>query len=793
MTNILDLNFKISSYLKSIIGKDLITSDQVAIFELVKNSFDARATRVDIIFSENEIVICDNGKGMTYDDIQKKWLFVAYSAKRDGSEDNDYRDDLVHHGYAGSKGVGRFSCDRLGSTLILETHSKAEVNIAHSLHVEWESFEENPIDEFTNIPVRYNQLNKISFPYNINYPYGTVLRIMGLRSIWSRAKLLKLKSSLSKLINPFGKITSSFSIFMHVPNELNEDETTKIKILEKDPDNYIKVEQSIVNGEIKNFIFSDLEEKTTWLNVYVDNEKKTIISELIDRGTLIYRISEPCYYPSLLDTNFSCNLFYLNRAAKTSFTRKMGVQPVKFGSVFLFKNGFRVYPIGDEGNDEFQIDRRKQQGYARYLGTRDLLGRIDVYGNEEKFREASSRDRGLISTPAYQELQDLFNKKCLQQLESYVVGVSWKLKFDIDMSDSSFLDGDEARAKVIDVLSKLTNNPEIVIEEYSPDLLSIINNKVSGFESTISNLSKIAHKIGDLELVKRSEEAAQQYHEMQRAEAEAIAYAERERQARLNTELKQKAISLELINAQREIGKTKEKLHETVKRNLFLTSLQSRGDRSTLESLHHQVIIYASNAINLIEGFLMQLKLNETTPTKEQLVEHHESLLLLSQQIIAASKFATSADFEMRSSEINEDLSNYIDQYISRVCAIHRKRIEFRVVNNSDGFLMAFKPIEFSIIIDNLINNAEKAGADKIDIVINKSANVLSIFFHDNGFGISDKIENKDDIFLKGVTTTFGTGLGLFHVKQLLQNMRSSISIVKTSNSGTTFEIKVYK
>ena len=104
-----DMKFKISSGLKSIIGRDLITNDFVAIFELVKNSFDARATHVKIVFELEDkanavIYIADNGKGMSDVDIQNKWLFVAYSAKKNGEEDRD-----VKKVYAGSKGVGRFS------------------------------------------------------------------------------------------------------------------------------------------------------------------------------------------------------------------------------------------------------------------------------------------------------------------------------------------------------------------------------------------------------------------------------------------------------------------------------------------------------------------------------------------------------------------------------------------------------------------------------------------------------------------------------------------------------------
>jgi HSP90 family molecular chaperone len=112
--------FKISSGLKSLIGSELITDNFVAVFELVKNAFDARASEVKIsfqdIYSDNaKIIIQDNGKGMDYSDLVNKWLFVAYSGKRDGTEeDEDYRNRLkLERFYAGAKGVGRFSCDRL--------------------------------------------------------------------------------------------------------------------------------------------------------------------------------------------------------------------------------------------------------------------------------------------------------------------------------------------------------------------------------------------------------------------------------------------------------------------------------------------------------------------------------------------------------------------------------------------------------------------------------------------------------------------------------------------------------
>ena len=112
-----NLQFRVSAELKNILGRDLITSPDIAILELVKNSYDAHASKVEITFKEDYLSIADNGKGMSKKDLIDKWLFVAYSAKSDGTEDQSYRDKFKRH-YAGAKGIGRLSCDRLAKKAV---------------------------------------------------------------------------------------------------------------------------------------------------------------------------------------------------------------------------------------------------------------------------------------------------------------------------------------------------------------------------------------------------------------------------------------------------------------------------------------------------------------------------------------------------------------------------------------------------------------------------------------------------------------------------------------------------
>ncbi len=767
------LNFKVSSHLKSVIGKDLITDDFVAIFELVKNSFDAGATVVDIHFENDCIVIVDDGKGMSIDDIKNKWLFVAYSAKNDGTEDSalgDYRENIKGRRYAGSKGVGRFSCDRLGSKLVLQS-KKINSKSIQKLIVDWSAFEDSSKDFFIDIPVGFESIAGFdAASVNMQLEQGTVLTITDLRSLWTRQSIRDLKTSLAKLINPFGSHTEGFSINIHATAELHQDKKLK--------DRGDLLPNELINGPVENFIFQTLQDKTTWLRSWIDEGSNRFYTELIDRQKLIYRVYEENPYPELADTKFECNIFYLNRAAKITFARSMGVSSVKFGSIFLFKNGFRSYPIGEENDDTFGIDRRKQQGYARYLGTRDVLGRIDVFGGEEKFKESSSRDKGLIESRAYKELIDCFWSRCLTRLENYVVGVSWRLKYDMDLEDASFLRGDEARSKVIEVIGKLANGTSVQIESYSEDLLTVIDSKVKGFDKAIKSLEDLALKIGDVGLANRAKNAAHTYQEMQKAEAEAVAFAESESRARKAAEE-----SFERKDAELQFEK---------ERSLFLLSQGSR-DKDVLENLHHQVIIYASNAIGCIEKNLISIN-NGKEPTTDEVKTAFQQLLLLNQQVIAASRFATTANFKLQASKIDEDLGVYIYQYITKVCALYEGRIEVDVVNCIKGFKLKFSPIEISIIIENLIDNAYKAGAGLIRFVLSQDdSRSVRITVRDNGEGIPVEVQPAERIFEKGVTTTTGSGLGLYHVRQLVESIQGSISLSETSSLGCEFLIRIYK
>lgn len=505
-----EMQFKISSALKDIIGKDLINDDFIAIFELVKNSYDAYATKVKIsfnnIYSENpKIIIEDNGKGMNYNDLENKWLFVAYSAKKDGTENKDlnFRDKIqVQRAFAGAKGIGRFSCDRLGKTLYIET-TKDELNKkTESLYVDWGNFENDLKEEFININVIHETLPDIK-------KSGTRLEITELRSSWDREKFLRLKDALAKLINPnIESYDDTFEIILDVKDELSKD---------KDYDNYHK----IVNGKIQNLIFETLDLKTTKIISEVLSQDSGIIkTSLFEANRLVYEVVEKNNYKHL--QNISYTIYYLNRSSKLTFSRRMGMQPVEYGNIFVYKNGLRIYPYGERGEDPLKMDNRKAQGYNRYIGTRETIGHINISEPNVFLKETSSRGDGLEKNDNYFEFVEHFFET-LKKLEKYNIEITnWGNDLPNDYINLKDKNTQEA---LINVIKNLSNTKSVLSINYSDEIINIlrkkeeasvkgllnnlkveINSDIFDKEKILSQISKTEQKIDELKEIKKEAE-----------------------------------------------------------------------------------------------------------------------------------------------------------------------------------------------------------------------------------------------------------------------------------------------
>ncbi|WP_437395414.1 ATP-binding protein [Flagellimonas lutimaris] len=746
-----ELKFKVSAALKDIIGKDLITDDFIAVFELVKNSFDAYADQVDIYFNDiygnnPKIIIKDNGKGMSLDDIKSKWLFVAYSAKKDGTEDEgfDYRDRIyVKRAFAGAKGIGRFSCDRLGKTLMLESTKKN--GRTEMLFTEWEKFEEDTKRNFIDISVLHE--TKSISAYGLSH--GTVLEIGDLRSDWNRKKLLKLKDSIAKLINPriSDEADNEFKVYIHCKEEEQEDS--------KSDEYYEKV-----NGEVRNFIFDTLGLKTTKITSRIDRNGDYITTSLSDGGTLVYKVKEKNNFPLLKSIDIT--IYYLNQSAKLTFARRMGVPVINYGHIFLYKNGFRIYPYGEPGEDPLKIDRRKSQGYSRYLGTREVMGQINILEDSEELKETSSRGDGLIKTKTYESLEEFF-WNTLRRLERYVVDVQ---KWGLSIEDTD-VDIQDMRTRITSLIAQLSGSDNIVDFEYSENVLSLIEkNQSSSAETLVSNLNRIASRSGDEDLIKQTKLAAKKLKELQKARV----FAEKE------------------ADEQRNIAeKTEKELDQKESENLFLKSIKSQEFEEVVSFLHH-IGISSKNIDNNLKLLVKRIRKGKEISNVE-LVEIIQKVIFENRKILSISKFASKANFQLYTSSIEIDVVEYITEYIQNILGLVSSQKPIVHINNKTEvkFIKELKPIELNIIIDNLISNSRRAKAENIFISFKIVDGNLNINFADDGSGIKDDIAKN--IFNFGFTTTSGSGIGLYHVKKMLNEMGGDITLNKASKKPTEFNL----
>jgi anti-sigma regulatory factor (Ser/Thr protein kinase) len=768
------LQFKISAALKNIIGRDLINDDFIAVFELVKNSYDAHATNVEIIFDKIDsanpkITIKDNGKGMNYDDIINKWLFVAYSAKKEGTEEDNYgyRDKIkIKRAYAGAKGIGRFSCDRLGTNLYLETIKDEPDAKVEVLVTDWEKFEGNLNDEFVNISVIHDTISKSSY----DKEKGTVLEITNLRSNWDREKLLKLKSALAKLVNPNTKNSEdSFSINLLVDSEKEEDkkikESGKKKKLPKEA-----IYKDIVNGDVENLIFETLDLKTTKIISEVSSENKNIITTtLYEGGKVVYKIQEENLLQSLKNIDFT--IYYLNQSAKSTFTRRMGIEPVVYGHIFVYKNGLRIYPYGERGEDPLKMDNRKAQGRTRFLGTREVIGYIDIHGQNDDLRETSSRGDGLIKTPTYNELYEWFYST-LKKLEKYIVEVS---DWGKDLSEDDYINLDEHERVIAlqNIVTKLSKSKTLISIEYAPDLFQILESKQEG--SARGVLSDIKKKITSdnfdkQEILKGIEKAEKKISSLEKIKDEAD-------DAALEEFIKNEGLTNEL---------------ESEKKKGSWQGALIGTDKERIIGLQHQ-IFHSSGRINrnikLLLKHLNPELIDETTR------KHLTVMSLESSKINSIANFVTKANFNLKASEIERDIVEFMVGYLNEIYIADDKIIDsdLKISVNTKGeieFIKEIRPLEITTLIDVFISNSEKKETDAKNIVFNfykKKDNLIIEVVDDGKRGIVQ--ENLEKIFELGYTTTNGSGIGLYQAMDIVKRMGGNLVAESAKGIGTTFKI----
>lgn len=787
-----NFHFKTHSDLKNIIGQDLINDDNIAIIELVKNGIDADAQSVDIRFDKenNSILIYDNGKGMSLFDLENKWLNIAYSEKKELKSGRKF--------LAGNKGVGRFACDRLGKRLDLFTKKDNE-DLFH-LSLNWDEFEGlkdyNSVIQAVDIKIIKTSPLQVEVYTGIDIgSHGTILLVSDIKLDWDRDKLLVLKRQLQKFVNPIAVFDSSM-VNISILAKHEEKEDLSVDFYDQ------------INGVIENTVFDKLKFNTTYIESKISEHGNTITTTLSHDGDVIYKIVEKNIFFDKMK-NVSMILHFMNQYKKSYFKRQTGMHVVDFGSIFLFINGYRVSPYGDRDNDWLQLNSRKAQGTRRYFGSRDVLGFVNIYDDANDFRIVSNRE-GVARNESYSQLikkPNGFVFNALTRLEKFVIeGLSWdqvsdetksKLASGILPGESSspneevYTESSESKNRriALDVLKIVDASPATTESLYiAPHILDSLSREK---EESVNEILKkfdaynggVVTRDVKLALNKIHDEFQKQKEELQKVTK--------------FISLKNKHVS-KLVEVARTLSEDNKKLEteiQTQKTQIIFSRLSTSTDQEQLLLLHHQSKLKANTVKGFLDRAINELK-GDAVIDKEKLFSLLEKALINTKKLIAVNNFATKANFKMKTDSMSEDIAVFIQQYLENVASENSaQNINVKVIKNFDSpFVVKFKPIDIAIIFDNLASNSTRAQAKNFIVELSlHSENQMEILVYDDGRGLTNDIIPASAIFNKGVTTTTGSGLGLYHVRQTLEEINGTIDIFNTANKGFSLLLRIYK
>lgn len=193
--NVKIAHFHISAALFEELGERLVSKPEIALAELIKNSYDADASYCEVKITDEEISIFDNGHGLTEDEFLNNWMVVSSTNKVKRRHSRIYQRHM-----AGSKGVGRFSARFLGTILEVEsTTPDANTGALTTLRATFNWLEISKNADVSDISIEYTIR-----PAPEATEVGTRLTISSLRDHVADLPVAKVRTDVLKLVKADG-------------------------------------------------------------------------------------------------------------------------------------------------------------------------------------------------------------------------------------------------------------------------------------------------------------------------------------------------------------------------------------------------------------------------------------------------------------------------------------------------------------------------------------------------------------------------------------------------------------
>lgn len=372
-------SFRPRARILRLLGDELIGNDRLAIFELVKNAYDADANeiivRLDLSTGQDPMItVSDDGEGMNLNVLKSVWL-VPGDEHRQKQRLDKKRTPIHNRLPLGEKGLGRFAVHKLGNRINMVTRSR---NCREYLvEIDWNRLIEKPF--LDKAPVKIIARRPEVFTKNRT---GTRIEIRELRETsWTRGKVRRLYNQITSICSPFRE-SGSFNAVLEVPGH-----ETWISDL---PDI-----SEILNRAIWKFSFSlDRKGKFDWRY-----EFRQVPGFNLDSRT-VKKSGDPLKIPPesgddrmtkkvVADRNTTLGVgpvrgeFYVYDRDKEVIRRSTNVQLLtsyldETGGVRVYRDGIRVYNYGEQGDDWLGLDLRRVNVPTRRISRNIILGAVHL-------------------------------------------------------------------------------------------------------------------------------------------------------------------------------------------------------------------------------------------------------------------------------------------------------------------------------------------------------------------------------------------------------------------------------
>lgn len=402
------------------IGDQLISGPEAAIIELVKNSYDAEASYVEVKFKHSagegfSIVVKDDGHGMTYDEIVNHWLEPATDVKAKNQWSRKGLRRLL-----GAKGIGRFAVSRLGEISLLTSMAKsndADGIESSSICVDWSLFTAEKYLEDVELDI-------VKEMGGANLSTGVEIEVSQLRDTWSKSQLERLILELRRLSRPRDK--DKFAIYLDLGCFNNSNATFEGSAVFDEQNNSFDI-SSDSSGSEKNLI-----------HPYVIGEVSDyrLEGEFLKDGSFegVFRVQRGDNAEQIIklqaltisDDEADCgplkirlNLYDREADSVESLIGRMQLNFAKIGirrarkiltdmsGISISRDGFRMRPYGDPDYDWLSLQTKRVQDPSKRLGADQVSGYVEIAGElQSGLVERSSRE-GLEANGSYRRLKSL--------------------------------------------------------------------------------------------------------------------------------------------------------------------------------------------------------------------------------------------------------------------------------------------------------------------------------------------------------------------------------------------------